>query len=174
MRLNLEASHKARPDFTSIMERGDRLNAALERCGLLGSEKWDELCSMDPDSPEFMEILRRRMRMKRRRSRRKTPTCCRFQACLGTRLIGWARPWGAAKRGRRAGPLTPDLCFGKGKRFIFRYRVRYQDGTRKGHTAKWFALARYYAEKKRREGPMGVDIDTYEPAETGSGGESME
>jgi len=77
----------------------------------------------------------------------------------------WCRRWGTGKRGRSAGPLTPDVFFrnkpGRKQWLIWRYKVTV-DGQRKAYTAKFFALARFFAVQKRKNGQVGPEIDTYE------------
>ena len=57
------------------------------------------------------------------------------------------RPHAEKKRGRKAGPLMPDKFFRKDKTFVFGYRIRVGD-RRKRYAAKYFGMARYFAEKK--------------------------
>jgi len=76
----------------------------------------------------------------------------------------YCRPWGTAKRGRKAGPLKPSIYFRhkNGQSwFIWRYKVTV-DGRQRGFTAKYFAMARFFAEQRRNAGQP--DVDTYEPS----------
>jgi hypothetical protein len=90
----------------------------------------------------------------------------------GYQVDKWCRPWGMAKRGRAAGPLTPTVYFRykkvKGKTvkwFICRYKVTV-DGEQRGFTAKYFQQARFFAVQKRKGKVAGPDVDTYDENES--------